>query len=308
MKIAVTGGAGFIGSNIADAYINEGHQVSIIDNLSTGKKDNINPEAKFYEIDISSPEIIDIFKEEEFDVLNHHAAQIDVRVSVENPMYDANINILGSLNLFDACQKTGVDRIVFASSAGTVYGDQQYFPADEQHPIDPISPYGITKYACENYIDYFSRTYGIKKSILRYTNIYGPRQNPFGEAGVVAIFTNRMLAGDKAIINGDGTFTRDYVYVGDVVRANLLAIKPDFNGKYNIATGVEHDVNFIFRTLKELTGSDIEEVHGPAKKGETPRSVCSYDKIKAEHGWQPKVDFRTGLSLTVEAFKKKFQS
>jgi UDP-glucose 4-epimerase len=307
MKIAVTGGAGFIGSNIVDAYIDLGHDVVILDNLSTGKKENINPDAKFIEIDITSPDISSIFEEEKFDVLNHHAAQIDVRVSVDDPLLDAKSNILGSLNLFESCRNTGVKKIIFASSAGTVYGDQEYFPADEDHPKMPISPYGITKYTCENYINFYSKTYGIKKCILRYTNIYGPRQNPHGEAGVVAIFTNRMLADQKAIINGDGKFTRDYVYVGDVVVANIMALDKDFIGTYNIATGVEHDVNFIFRSLKEFTGSTIEEIHGPAKLGETERSVCSYDKIYQDHGWKPGIDFRTGLGLTVEWFKSKLK-
>jgi len=307
MKIAVTGGAGFIGSHIVDAYIDQGHEIVILDNLSTGKKENINPKAKFIEIDISSPDVSSVFEKEKFDVLNHHAAQIDVRISVDDPIFDARTNILGSLNLFDNCKKTGVGRIIFASSAGTVYGDQEYFPADEDHPKLPISPYGIAKYTCENYINYYSMTYGIKKSILRYTNIYGPRQNPHGEAGVVAIFANRMLAKQKAVINGDGTFTRDYVFVGDVVKANVLALNDDFNGAYNVATAVENDVNFIFRTLKEFTSSGIEEIHGPAKTGETQRSVCSYNKINKDHGWQPEIDFKTGLGLTVDWFKSKLK-
>jgi len=305
MKIAVTGGAGFIASHIVDAYVEAGHQVVVLDNLSTGVEENINTNAKFIQIDINDNKIDKIFKEEKFDVVNHHAAQIDVRISVNNPRLDANINILGSLNLYEAAKKHGVKKIIFASTGGAIYGEQDYFPADENHPLRPCSPYGIAKLVNEKYLYYYKEVFGINHTILRYGNIYGPRQNPLGEAGVVAIFINKMLNNQQAVINGDGKNTRDYVFVNDIVRGNLLALKDNVNGIYNLSTAVEHDVNYIFRKLKELIGVDMKEVHGEAKKGEQIRSVVSYQKIKNEHGWEPLTSLDEGLKLTVDYFKSK---
>ena len=305
MKILVTGGAGFIASHITDAYISAGHEVVIIDNMSTGKNENINPKAKFIELDINDPQISDIFKAEKFDVINHHAAQMDVRVSVNDPKFDAHTNILGSLNLYEAAKDHGVKKIIFASSGGTVYGEQEEFPAKEEHPLRPVSPYGISKLSNEKYLYYYKEVYGIDYAVLRYANVYGPRQNPHGEAGVVAIFAKRMLEGNKAIINGDGKNTRDYVFVDDVVKANVLALNDEMTGEYNIGTGVESDVNYIFSALKELTGSDCEEVHGEAKSGEQKRSVISFEKIYKQNGWKPTVKFKEGLDSTVEFFKGK---
>ncbi len=306
MKIAVTGGAGFIGSKITDEYIKNGHEVVIIDNLSTGKRENLNPKAKFYELNINDDKIPDIFAEEKFDILSHHAAQMNVRVSVDDPRYDAVNNILGGLSLFEACRKTGVKKVIFASSGGVIYGDQDYFPADEEHPTRPCSPYGISKLSTEKYLYYYKKVYGLDYVIFRYTNVYGPRQNPHGEAGVVAIFINKMLNGEQPVINGDGTFTRDYLFVSDVVRANLIALQPEVRGIFNLSTGIEKDVNFIFSTLKDLTGSDCSQVHGPAKDGEQARSVCTYEKFYKFHGWKPEIDFEKGLSMTVEYFRNKY--
>ncbi len=307
MKIAVTGGAGFIASHAADAYIEAGHEVVILDNLSTGKKENLNPKAKFIEIDITSDKIKELLAEEKFDILNHHAAQMNVRVSVDDPKFDAHTNIIGGLNLYQAAMESSVKKVVFASTGGAVYGEQDYFPADEKHPQQPLSPYGIAKLANEKYLFYYKEVFGMEHTILRYANIYGPRQNSLGEAGVVAIFADKMLSGEQPVINGDGKNTRDYVYVGDVVRANLLAIKDDISGIFNVATAQEHDVNYIFRKLKELTASDCKEIHGEPKKGEQRRSVCSYEKFKTRHGWHPQVQLDDGLKKTVEFFKNQHE-
>lgn len=305
MKIVVTGGAGFIASHVSDAYIKAGHEVVVIDNLSTGSRENLNPNARFIEIDITDNKIRQIFEREKFEVLNHHAAQMNVRVSVDDPMFDAHTNIIGGLNLYQSALATGVKKIVFSSTGGAIYGEQDYFPADEEHPLRPCSPYGIAKLANEKYLYYYREVFGLQHTILRYANIYGPRQNAFGEAGVVAIFASKMLAGKDPIINGDGKNTRDYVFVDDVVKANLLAIKDGVSGIYNVATSKEYDVNYVFNKLKEFTGSDCTEIHGEAKKGEQRRSVCSYKKFESQHGWQPNTQFDEGLRRTVEFFRGK---
>ncbi len=304
MNILVTGGAGFIGSHVVDAYITLGHRVAIIDNLSTGRRININPAATFYEIDIrDAGQVLRIFERERFDLLNHHAAQMDVRRSVEDPVYDASVNILGMLTLLECCVKTGVRRVVFASSGGAIYGEQEYFPADEAHPTRPISPYGVAKLTTEQYLFYYKEVYGIDSVSLRYANIYGPRQNPEGEAGVVAIFATRFLSNQQPVINGDGLQTRDYVYVEDVVRANVLALNCTGSHVFNIGTGIETDVNQLFLFLKAATGSSAEEKHGPAKKGEQRRSVLSSKNIEQVLGWRPSVSIEEGLRRTVEYFR-----
>lgn len=303
MKILVTGGAGFIASNIADAYIEEGHEVVILDNLSTGKMENVNPKAKFYQIDLLDEGLEKILKEEQFDIINHHAAQIDVRYSVANPQFDAKTNIVGSLNLYEAAKNSGVKKIIFASTGGAIYGEQDYFPADENHPTRPCSPYGIAKLANEHYLFYYKTEYNLDYVCVRYTNVYGPRQNPHGEAGVVAIFINKMLKGEQPLINGNGFNQRDYVFVKDVVKANVIALKDEAQGIYNVCTGIETNVNQIFNKLKELSGSDCYEMHGDAKPGEQKRSICTYKKINDKFGWKPQYDLVEGLKLTVEFFK-----
>lgn len=303
MKIAITGGAGFIASHIADAYVSLGHEVFIIDNLSTGKLENIPSQATFIEMDVNDPALPELFMEEKFDIVNHHAAQMDVRVSVQDPSFDARINILGGLNVYESAFKSGVKKIIFASSGGTVYGDQEYFPADEHHPTKPISPYGIAKLSNEQYLYYYAHVHGLPFVAFRYANVYGPRQNPHGEAGVIAIFTQKLLRGEQPIINGDGLQTRDYVYVGDVVQANVLALQPQMIGAYNIGTAIETDVNTLFRHLRDLTGSQCEEQHAPAKQGEQLRSVLSHERIHAAFGWTPRMNLIEGLSKTVDSFK-----
>lgn len=303
MKILVTGGAGFIGSHLVDAFLQQGHGVAVIDNLVTGQRENLNPNATFYEMDIRDAAVKEVFQQEKFDVVCHQAAQMDVRKSVEDPRYDAEVNILGTLNLLQASVATGVKKFLFASTGGAIYGEQIEFPATEEHPTWPASPYGVSKLTCEKYIHYYSQVYHLQYALLRYANVYGPRQNPHGEAGVVAIFTKKMLAGEQPVINGDGKQTRDYVYVGDVVDANLRALQYPENDYFNVGTGIETDVNHIFHFIREAVGADIPEQHGPAKPGEQRRSVLSYEKAKKLLGWEPKVKLPEGITRTVEYFR-----
>jgi UDP-glucose 4-epimerase len=305
LKILVTGGAGFIASHITDAYINAGHTVTIIDDLSMGVIENINPKAKFFQHDIRSKEVENIFEEEKFDIVSHHAAQMDVRKSVDDPMFDASVNIIGVLNLLENCKKYAVKKVIFSSTGGAIYGEQDYFPADENHPVRPLSPYGITKLATEKYLFYYEQVFGLPYVVLRYANVYGPRQNPHGEAGVIAIFAQKMLEGGQPQINGDGKQTRDYVFVGDVVRANLLALSYGKSDIFNIGTGIETDVNALFQNIRALANSKCKELHAPAKKGEQLRSVLDTKKIKTILNWSPQVELEEGLKLTVEFFKNK---
>ena len=303
MKILVTGGAGFIGSHVADSFIQQGHDVVIIDNLSMGRMENVNPKAKFYLLDIRAKECDHVIRQEKIDILCHHAAQMDVRMSVEDPSYDADVNILGTLNLLQSCIKNNVKKVLFASTGGAVYGEQKTFPCDETHPTRPVCPYGITKLAVEKYLHYYQVEFGLKYVIMRYANIYGPRQNPKGEAGVVAIFTHRLLNGEQPVINGDGTQTRDYTFVGDVVRANLKALAYDQNDAFNIGTSIETDVNQIFHHLNALTGGKAQEKHGPAKPGEQKRSVIDATKAETLLGWKPETELKDGLKRTVDFFR-----
>jgi UDP-glucose 4-epimerase len=303
MKILVTGGGGFIGSHVVDAYCRDGHSVVVVDDLSTGRKENINSAARFYHLDIRSPDLGMVFEQEKPEVVNHHAAQMDVRRSVADPVNDAMINVVGGLNLFECCRMHHVRKVIFASTGGAIYGEQKYFPADEDHPTSPLSPYGIAKLTSEKYLFFYNQVYGLDSIILRYANVYGPRQNPHGEAGVIAIFAHRMLAGEQPIINGDGTQTRDYTYVGDVVRANQLALASGGYRIYNVGTGVETDVKKVFRTLRSCLAPSCKEAHGPAKAGEQLRSVINCARIHKELGWRPLVHVDEGLALTAASFQ-----
>jgi UDP-glucose 4-epimerase len=303
MNILVTGGAGFIGSHIVDAYVAEGHRVVVVDDLSSGRKENLNPAAKFYHLDIRSDDLGKVFQRERIDVVNHHAAQMDVRRSVADPKFDASVNVIGGLNVFEHARMRGVQKIVFSSTGGAIYGEQDYFPADEEHPLRPLSPYGITKLCTEKYLFYYKEIHSIDHVILRYANVYGPRQNPHGEAGVIAIFASKMAAGEQPLINGAGTQTRDYTFVGDVVRANVAALRASGSNIYNVGTGVENDVNKLFRVLREHLGALSEERHGPAKAGEQMRSVISYKKIERELGWRPGTALDEGLKITADYFR-----
>ncbi|MBE0642450.1 MAG: NAD-dependent epimerase/dehydratase family protein [Bacteroidetes bacterium] len=307
MNILITGGAGFIGSSIADAYRERGHEIVIVDNLSTGKLENVPRGAAFYQMDIRDEGFADIVREHNIDIINHHAAQIDVRRSVEDPRYDLSVNVLGSLNVIEAGLRNSVRRIVFASSGGAGYGEQEYYPADEKHPIAPCSPYGITKVTVERYLHYYHMVHGLQYTVLRYTNVYGPRQNPHGEAGVVAIFTDKLLRRQQPVINGDGLQTRDYVFVDDVVRANVFALEMEGSDTFNVCTNVETTVNTIFRVLNEALDSPADERHGEAKAGEQQRSVCSFEKVKSRFGWEPQVSIESGLRQTVAWFQERFE-
>ena len=303
MKILITGGAGFIASHIADACIREGYDVTIVDDLSVGKRENVNPNAAFYQIDIRDPKLKDVFANAKFDTVIHHAAQMDVRKSVDDPTFDASVNILGSINLLENSLRYGVGKFMFASTGGAIYGEQEYFPADERHPLRPLSPYGVAKLSVEKYLFYYEQVHGLRSISLRYANVYGPRQNPHGEAGVIAIFTDKMLKGEHPIINGDGTQTRDYTYIDDVVRANLFALRHQASAIFNVGTGLETDVNTLFRILNSLTGGGTKEMHAPAKKGEQRRSVLDYSLIAKTFGWKPTVALEEGLRRTVEFFR-----
>jgi UDP-glucose 4-epimerase len=303
LKILVTGGAGFIASQIADAFIADGHQVVILDDLSTGYEKNINPKAKFIKANIGDKNLDKLFEAEKFDVVNHHAAQMDVRRSVKDPEFDAATNILGTINLLQNCVKYGIKKFMFASTGGAVYGEQDYFPADEKHNQQPKSPYGISKLAVEKYLYFYNSEHKLNYTILRYANIYGPRQNPFGEAGVVAIFSTRLLKGEQPIINGHGEQTRDYVFVGDVVKANLLGLKDESTNVYNVGTGIETDVNQLFHYINNITQANKEEKHGPTAAGEQLRSVITSDKLFNKFGWRPTTKLEDGLKATVDYFR-----
>jgi UDP-glucose 4-epimerase len=303
LNILVTGGAGFIASHIVDAFIKEGHNVTVIDNLSTGFEKNINPKAKFVKANICDKNLKELFKKEQFDLVNHHAAQMDVRRSVKDPEFDATTNILGTINLLQNCVEYKVKKFMFASTGGAIYGEQEYFPADEKHYQQPKSPYGISKLAVEKYLYFYHSEYKLNYTILRYANIYGPRQNPFGEAGVVAIFSTRLLKGEQPKINGHGKQTRDYVFVGDVVKATLLTLNDSASDVYNVGTGIETDVNQLFNLINEITRAKKEEKHGPAAAGEQLRSVITSDKLFNKFGWRPSTKLEDGLKITVDFFR-----
>ncbi|HVO23162.1 MAG TPA: NAD-dependent epimerase/dehydratase family protein [Candidatus Margulisiibacteriota bacterium] len=305
MRILVTGGAGFIASHVTDAFVAAGHQVSVLDDLSSGKRENLNPKAAFYHLDVQDPGVAEVMRRERPEVLCHHAAQMDVRRSVADPVLDAKINLVGLLNIMEHGRANGLKRVLFASTGGAIYGEQDVYPAPETHKTEPISPYGVAKLASERYLFFYSVAYGISYAALRYANVYGPRQNPHGEAGVVAIFAEKLLRGEQPMINGDGKQTRDYVYVGDLVRANLAALTSDFTGAINLGTGIETDVNTIFQQLRGLVGSAAPEQHGPAKPGEQLRSVIDNRLAQRVLGWRPEVSLQDGLRETLAFFRAR---
>lgn len=302
MKILVTGGAGFIGSHVVDAYIEAGHQVVVVDDLSTGRKGNVNPKARFYELDLNDPGLEDVFAQEHPEVVNHHAAQAAVPRSVEDPLYDARVNVLGMIHLLQCCVRYRVRKVIYASTGGALYGDPKTIPVPEDHPVWPKSPYGVSKYAGELYLHAFQAVHGLPYVILRYANVYGPRQDPYGEAGVVAIFAQRMLSGKQPVIYGDGTQTRDFVYVSDVAQANLLALEGGASLVANIGTGQETSVNEIFRLLARCTGFTDEPQYAPARPGEVYRIALDPRRAEQELGWRPQVPLEEGLRRTVESF------
>ena len=304
MKVLVTGGAGFIGSHVSDQLIAAGHQVVIVDNLSTGRVSNLNPRAVFYEMDIRSPELRKVFEQERPEVISHHAAQMDVRRSVADPIFDAEVNILGSIKLAQLAIEFGVRKFIHISSGGAAYGEPVYMPCDENHPVQPLSPYGASKYTFELYLYIFKETAGLDYTVLRYPNVYGPRQDPHGEAGVVAIFIGQMLHGRPVTIFGTGEQVRDFVYVADCARANLLALEKGGGRVYNLASGVGISINQVFEALKAITGYPEAARYAPAKSGETFRIFLDAARAQQELGWQQTLDLTAGLQQTVEYFRQ----
>jgi UDP-glucose 4-epimerase len=289
---------------VVDQFLAQGYAVCVVDNLSTGRASNLNPAATFHQVDIRSPQLAEVFAAERPDFISHHAAQMNVRRSVAEPFFDADVNILGSLNLIECAKRFEVKHLVYISTGGAVYGEPEYLPCDEAHPVNPICQYGASKHTVEHYLYIYHVNYGLKYTVLRYPNVYGPRQDPHGEAGVVAIFTGQMLRGEQVVINGDGEQVRDFVYVSDCAHANLLAIEraPD-HGIYNLGSGRGNSVNDIFRALRTVTGYDREPVYGPPKLGETRQIYLDATRARKELGWQSMMSLEGGLAETVAHFR-----
>jgi len=303
MKILITGGAGFIASHVADAYLEIGHEVVIVDNLSTGSKANLNPKAKFIEADITDKATIqEIIRREQPEVINHHAAHIQVGYSVKNPQFDAENNIMGLLHIMEAAKEIPVKKVIMAATGGAMYGNK-VTPFNEEMKAEPLSPYGVSKRAGELYLNYYHELYDIPYISLRYSNVYGPRQNAHGESGVIAIFSEMIAASKSPSINGDGTHTRDYVYVEDVARANVLALNSNFVGELNIGTQTEISTNEVFRKVVAEMGVEVEEVHSAERPGEQVTSSLDCNKAKAILGWEPQVDFDEGVRRVVSWYK-----
>ncbi len=301
----VTGGAGFIGSHLVDALLGQGRRVVVLDDLSTGRETNLPAGADLHVLDIRSPEAAALVRRLRPTYLFHHAAQMDVRRSTADPVFDASVNILGTLNLLQAAVDAGVRQVLFASTGGAIYGEQESFPAAEDHPTRPVSPYGVSKLAGERYLYYFHVERGLDATCLRYANVYGERQNPHGEAGVVAIFIDRLLAGAPCVINGDGLQTRDYVHVSDVVRANLLALGRVGFETYNVGTGLETSVAALYGLLVATLAVDRPPTHGPAKSGEQRRSVIDSCRLAREPGWSTPITLQDGLRRTADWFRAR---
>ena len=306
MKVLVTGGAGFIGSHVADTFIRAGHAVAIVDDLSTGNRAWLNPKATFHAMDIRSGQLAEVFAAERPEAVVHLAAQASVGRSVADPAFDASVNIGGGLNLLDCCRRFGVRRMIYSSSGGAGYGDTDVIPTPEEHPTRPASPYGVSKVAMEQYVDALGALWGMAGISLRYANVYGPRQNPDGEAGVVAIFCRRLVQGQALVINGDGLQTRDFVHVDDVAAANLLALeRADVTGPVNIGTGVETSVNATCDALRAAAGASADAVHAPARPGEQRRSCLSPRLAERVLGWRPTVPLGDGLIQTLDHFREE---
>jgi UDP-glucose 4-epimerase len=302
MKIVVTGGAGFIGSHVVDSYVDAGHQVIVVDNLTTGKGVRVHPAARLVVMDITDPALLDLFEAERPAAVNHHAANPSVSLSVRNPTFDARQNVLGTINVLEATRRAGVGRFIYISSGGAMYGNPEHLPMDEDHPANPVSPYALSKHTGERYVHFYGKEYGLRWVSLRYANVYGPRQDPFGEAGVIAIFCQNLLNGVVPEIHWDGEQTRDFVYVGDCARANLLALERGDGQAYNVGTGVGTSINTLFQTLMEVAGQDLVPRRGPRRVGDVRHSYLDCHKIERELGWQAKLSLREGLVRTWQHF------
>jgi UDP-glucose 4-epimerase len=302
MKIVVTGGAGFIGSHVVDACVAAGHQVIVVDNLSTGKREQIHPAAQWMQMDVNDPALVELFLAERPDVVNHHAANPSVSLSVRQPVWDATQNVLGTLSVLEAARQAGVGKVVYISSGGAMYGNPQYLPADESHPSNPVSPYGLSKHTGERYVRLYGAEHGLRWTSLRYANVYGPRQDPLGEAGVISIFCQNLLDGVAPEIHWDGEQTRDFVYVGDCARANLLALEGGDGQAYNVGTGVGTSINALCSILMDVAGRELTPRRGPRRPGDARHSYLDCSKIEQELGWHAQVDLREGLARTWQHF------
>lgn len=305
MRILITGGAGFIGSHLADAYTAQGHEVAVVDSLVSGKLENLKQSlARFYHVDITDQAaLMDAFASFRPDVVSHHAAQMSVKVSVDRPLYDAHVNVIGLLNVLEASVRHGAKKVIFASSGGTVYGDALQTPTPEDAPLAPLSPYGITKMVAEHYLRFYASEHGLRTTTFRYGNVYGPRQDPHGEAGVVAIFARKLLAGAAPVIHWDGEQEKDYVHVRDVARANLLALTAGDGATLNIGSGEGTSVNRLFEAARAHLGADIAPAYGPKRPGDVRRSVIDVAEAERVLGWTPQVGLAEGMIDTLAFFK-----
>jgi UDP-glucose 4-epimerase len=302
MKILVTGGAGFIASHVVDTYVEAGHQVLVVDNLSTGNREHVRPGARLIEMDLNDPALLDLFEAEKPDVVNHHAANASVAVSVREPIFDARQNVLGTINLLEAARRAGTGRFIYISSGGAMYGNPEYLPMDENHPANPISPYALSKLTGERYVRIYGQEHGLSWTSLRYANVYGPRQDPFGEAGVISIFCQNLLDGVAPNIHWDGEQTRDFVYVGDCARANLLALEGGDGQAYNVGTGMGTSINALFHTLREVAALELTAQRGPRRPGDVRHSYLNCHKIEQELDWRAEVSLLEGLARTWRYF------
>jgi UDP-glucose 4-epimerase len=298
MKIVVTGGAGFIGSHVVDAYLDAGHQVVVVDNLSTGRRDRVHPEARLVEIDINDPSLVQLLQDEQPDVINHHAANGSVTVSVRDPLFDVRQNIVGTLNLLEASHQANVRKFIYISSGGAMYGNPRHLPVDEKHPAYPVSPYGLSKHTGERYVRLYGAQYELRWTSLRYANVYGPRQDPHGEAGVIAVFCQNLLDGVAPEVHWDGEQTRDFLYVGDCARANLRVLEAGDGEAYNVGTGVGTSINALFATLTEVAGQNVSPRRAPRRPGDARHSYLDCSKIEHDLGWRAQIDLRDGLART----------
>ncbi|HZQ04953.1 MAG TPA: NAD-dependent epimerase/dehydratase family protein [Anaerolineae bacterium] len=306
MRILVTGGAGFIGSNVVDAYLAEGHSVAVVDDLSTGKKSNLNSHIEFYDADIrDNRALTQIFDKFQPEMISHQAAKADVRESLQKPQLYADVNIIGSLNLLEQARRVGTRKVIYAGTGGATYGEPQYLPVNEEHPVNPLDPYGASKHQVEHYLFLYHHNYGLNYTVLRYPNVYGPRQNPFGEAGVIAIFTYKMLNGETPTIFGNGEKQRDFCYVGDVARANVLSLDKGDHQIYNIGSGVGTTINTIYEKLQKATGYPQPVHYAPDKPGEVSKIYLDLTKAKRDLGWEATVSLDEGLQRTVDSLRAR---
>jgi UDP-glucose 4-epimerase len=306
MRVLVTGGAGFIGSNICDCLLEQGHDVAIVDDLSSGRHENVPPEASFFQVDVQDASLHDVFRAFAPNVVCHLAAQIDVRRSVADPVADARVNILGALNMLECCRSFEVTKVLYSGTGGAMFGEPDSIPADESHPVNPLSPYGVSKHTVEHYLHTYKVNHGLDFTVLRYPNVYGPRQDPRGEAGVVAIFALAMLRGERPTIFGDGTKTRDYCHVSDIVRANVLALERGGGGLYNLGRGIQVTDLQVFETVRAAVGADIEPLYAPERPGEVHHIALDSRLAARDLGWTWRVDFEDGVADAVAYYREHY--